>query len=146
MIKTHEQLIRKLIRTLFLVVFVFIILKSFRPQILSWSDNNILKTFLYSFPNLAEAVSGVLILTCILLYFFRILNNRKSPQDLILYLCAALLAGIYVITQELKIHNLGGKNIYDPNDLVFSIIGIVTGFCLVLIISNSKITNYFQNS
>jgi hypothetical protein len=54
------------------------------------------------------------------------------PQNLILYLLAVTFAGIYVITQELKIHNLGGQNIYDPNDVVFSILGLIIGFSIVL--------------
>ncbi|MEM7574511.1 MAG: hypothetical protein AAF433_16525 [Bacteroidota bacterium] len=58
-------------------------------------------------------------------------NRRLKLSNQNIYLLAVLLAAIYVTTQELKIHNLGGANIYDPNDLIFSGIGLLTGAFLV---------------
>lgn len=45
---------------------------------------------------------------------------------------AVILAGIYVITQELKVHNLGGNNVFDPNDVVFSCIGLLIGYMIII--------------
>ena len=41
------------------------------------------------------------------------------------YLIATFLAGVYVLSQEVKWHNLGGNNVYDPYDVVASLIGLV---------------------
>lgn len=49
----------------------------------------------------------------------------KTLTEKNIYNTAVSLASIYVITQEFKIHNLGGTNIYDPNDVIASIIGLV---------------------
>lgn len=35
-----------------------------------------------------------------------------------------------MLTQEFELHNLGGNNVYDPNDVAASIIGLV-GMLLV---------------
>ena len=36
-----------------------------------------------------------------------------------------------MLTQEFKLHNLGGNNVYDPYDVVASIVGLVGMFWLV---------------
>lgn len=59
------------------------------------------------------------------------LNGNRDNLNLI-YLLAVVLAGIYVITQELKIHNLGGDNITDTNDIIYSVIGLIIGYAIVL--------------
>ena len=42
-----------------------------------------------------------------------------------IYLVSLMLAAVYVITQEMNFHSLGGNNIYDFNDIVASVIGLV---------------------
>ena len=73
-------------------------------------------------PNLIEAVMDTAVVTMILLN----LKDRfqKQVSDKLVYFISTSLSGIYVITQELKIHNLGGNNVYDFNDLIASIIGL----------------------
>ena len=88
-----------------------------------------------SLPNLFEAIIGVLILTSIGIYLnLRVLRKKWRINRVLLYLIVPILGGIFVITQELKIHDLGGNNIFDKNDVVFSIMGLIIGVLIVILI------------
>lgn len=111
-------------------LFMFMANKFFlRPWVL---ENDLLPLFqliVLSLPNLIEAIMGAFLLTGL---FFR-LRIRFSGRvgafsNGLIYLLAVVVAGLYVSLQELKVHNLGGKNVYDPNDLVFSLIGLLIAF------------------
>ena len=93
------------------------------------------KYSLFSFPNFAEAIVGTITLTYLLLAARNAMSPSKSnvPENA-LYLWAVIVAAIYVISQELNVHSLGGNNIYDPYDLLFSIAGLVIAFVILLII------------
>lgn len=41
------------------------------------------------------------------------------------------IASLYVISQELKFHSLGGNNVYDPYDIAASLIGIAATFIVI---------------
>ena len=88
------------------------------------------KLFLLSFPNLCEGIIGVLTLTGIGIY----LNTYLNIPKYFIYILAVVLATIYVTTQELKIHNLGGNNVYDPNDLIFSAVGLFIGTMIIFLL------------
>ncbi|MFT5569288.1 MAG: hypothetical protein ACJAZM_000895 [Cyclobacteriaceae bacterium] len=47
------------------------------------------------------------------------------------YLVAAGLALIYSVSQEYKFHNFGGNNVYDPNDIIASLIGLSMTYGLI---------------
>lgn len=82
--------------------------------------------------NFFESVIGVIILTGIVLYLnLKLLNIRHQFANNTIYILATILAGIYVITQEFKIHNFGGNNVYDINEVYFSIVGLMFGFFTV---------------
>lgn len=117
----------KLARIQVLIILLFVAFKLIRKSVLEHEPAELIQVFLYSFPNFCEGVVGVLSLTMLGLYSNRWL--RFSNQTI--YLLAVFLAAVYVITQELKVHNLGGANIYDPNDLIFSGIGLLTGAILI---------------
>ncbi|MBX2872408.1 MAG: hypothetical protein KTR30_09920 [Saprospiraceae bacterium] len=119
--------IRKMARIQLLIIVVFVIGKAIRPSILETQAPEFFKIFLLSFPNFCESVIGVLTLTMLGLYA----NRRLKLSNQAIYIIATLLAAVYVITQEFRIHNLGGKNIYDPNDVIFSVIGLLVGFACV---------------
>ncbi len=119
--------IRKIARIQIVIIIVFIIFKAIRRTVLENNPPELFKLFLLSFPNFCEAIVGVLTLTMIGLY----INKKLKLQNDLIYLIASILAAIFVITQEVKIHNLGGNNIYDPNDVLFSIIGLTIGFVIV---------------
>ncbi len=119
--------ILKMARIQIVVIVLFIFFKVIRPSILRSESHEFFKKFLLSFPNFCEGVIGVLVLTGVGLYF----NKYLKTKNLTIYITAIIFASIFVITQEVKIHNLGGENIYDPNDLIYSIIGILTGAMIV---------------
>lgn len=111
------------------VIILFVVMKKLvRPYVLDNDFPLFMDIIVLSFPNLCEGIIGVLSATVVLLY----LNNRSLRWKAYhIYLIATFLAGIYVITQEFKLHNIGGNNIYDLYDVLFSIIGLGIGFYLV---------------
>ncbi|MRX28169.1 hypothetical protein [Kangiella sp. HZ709] len=110
-----------------IVIVLFVFSKWLRPDVLSTEGYVLFKLFLLSFPNLVEGIIGVLTLTVIGIY----LKKYTKITYRVTYLLAITLATIYVTTQELKFHNLGGNNVYDPNDLIFSAVGILVGAFII---------------
>jgi hypothetical protein len=102
------------------------------PSVLKSTSPEFFKIALLSLPNFFEAIIGTLTLTGIGL----IINDKRRKQyqidSKLIYLLAVIFAGIYVSTQELKIHNLGGNNVFDKNDLIFSFIGLTIGYLIVM--------------
>ncbi len=125
--------IKNYVRYLFGIAFAIFMLNKFylRP----WVVENELPTFfqivVFSIPNLIEAVFGVLILTGLLLQFRPYFEKTKLIKDTTIYLLAVGLAGVYVISQEYKFHNLGGNNVYDPYDVAASMMGLLLTFVLI---------------
>ena len=96
------------------------------------TEPGVIKTFLWSYPNLCEAVIGSLLVGNLIL----MLNRRFAQVSLTsikLALLSVSVAGVYVILQEFKVHNLGGANTYDPNDVLFSIIGLLISFIYIAV-------------
>ena len=123
-----------LIKVHFALLLVFVIFKLIRPPVLQSQAPNWVKTTLLSLPNLFEALIGILLLTALGLYLNRnVLPEKRRIGPTALYALVPILGGVYVITQELKIHNLGGPNVYDFNDLVFSVIGLVIGYVYLVV-------------
>jgi len=97
-----------------------------RPIIVKGNYDEIWVILVNSFPNFAEAIFGSILTSMILLKVReRFVENWGRISDIVIYSCASLITGIYVISQEIKFHNFGGNNIYDPNDVIASIIGVV---------------------
>ena len=106
-----------------------------RPFVLERDFSEPFRVFVFSFPNLCEAVVGTLTLTYIGLFInYRRLQPSRRIRDGYLYLMATLIAAVYVILQELKIHNLGGENVYDPFDVLFSVIGLVIAYSILILL------------
>lgn len=121
-----------LARIQIVVILLFLILRLIRPPILTSDSPLFVKTILLSLPNFFEAIVGMLTLTGLGLFLNdRFLQNRVKEKWI--YLMAAVVTAVYTITQELKFHNLGGENITDPNDVLYSIIGLVVGYMMVLL-------------
>ena len=90
-----------------------------------------LEVVLYSFPNTAEAIIGMTNVAGLLFVARSILRPRfDAVPDWAISLLAMVLAGIYVISQEVKLHNLGGANVYDPYDVAASLLGLAVTFGL----------------
>ncbi|WP_350293726.1 hypothetical protein [uncultured Croceitalea sp.] len=108
--------ILKLARIQFVLIALFVFFKLIRPSVLELNLPEGMKITLLSLPNFFEAVIGVLILTGIGLYLnLRGLSEKLRIGRNLLYAIVPIIGGIYVITQEMKIHNLGGNNVYDKN-------------------------------
>lgn len=118
------------IQVLFIIVFVFF--KLIRPSVLKSASPEFLKKILLSLPNFFQSVIGVLILTGIGLILNSRLNKKKQVRHKLIYLLAVIIAAIYVITQELNIYNIRGNNTLDYNDLIFSCIGLLIGYWIIL--------------
>jgi len=85
-----------------------------------------------SIPNLIEAIVGTLISIGVLFQLRQYIGMEVGNfNDKIVYLAAVSIAGLYVISQEFKFHNLGGNNVYDPYDVYASIIGLILTLGLV---------------
>ena len=125
--------ILKLARIQICIIPLFVFFKMIRPTVLEGNAPEWVKITLLSLPNFFEAVTGVLVLTGIGLYLnLRFLTKKRQIGNNLLYIMATIVSGIYVITQELKIHNLGGINVFDKNDIVFSLIGLIIGYLIVV--------------
>lgn len=134
MIKTQNM--KALIRIyLGAIISYFVVKFVVRPFILENEYTGLVKIFVLSYPNFCEAVAGTLVVVFNLLLLRGFLIKKKPTyiiQEKLLYLIGSLLAGIYVILQEFKIHNLGGRNVYDPYDVVFSVAGLIITYFLLI--------------
>jgi len=52
-------------------------------------------------------------------------------KDISIHILAVSIASIYTISQELKFHDLVGNNVYDPYDIIASIIGLIMTFGII---------------
>ena len=126
--------IKKYVSYLFVTVFILFVLNRFyvKPFVLENNYPDIFQIFVLSLPNFSEAVMGTLLLTGILLQLRQFLGDKLIFFNTTrVYLTALILASIYVISQEFKLHNIGGNNVYDPYDLVASIIGLTLTYMII---------------
>ena len=126
--------IKKYIRTLFaFAILVFVLNKLYlRPWVLETQLPELFSIFVLSVPNLIEAFVGTLLLTGILLQIRQYFNKDfGSLKETHIYLIAAGMAGVYSISQEYKLHNLGGNNVFDVYDVIASVAGLVIAFGVI---------------
>ncbi len=122
--------VKKYIQRVFLIAFIIFFLNKFylRPWVLENDLPSFLKVIVYSLPNLIEAIMGTTVVTGIA---FRLREYaKKEISDSYIYLIAVFLAALYTISQELKFHNLGGNNVYDFNDVIASVVGLIFTYSL----------------
>lgn len=126
--------IYKLFKTQIIFIVVFTFFKLIRRPVVEHQPPEWIKITLYSLPNFFEAIIGVLTLVAIgLIINRRILKGDKKIKKRLIYTMAPIIGGVYVITQELNLHSfIGGENVYDFNDIVFSIIGLIVGYFIVI--------------
>lgn len=120
--------VRRLVRGQLLVILIFIVFKISRPSLLKMDLSPFWEIVVWSFPNFCEALAGMFMLTAMALIFTR---NKNYPP-LSIYITSGIVAAIYVITQEMKLYNLGGDNVYDPYDVLFSVLGLIVSFLIIL--------------
>ncbi len=115
------------------VLALFVFKAIMRPWVRQNDFHEAFTLVLNSLPNFLEAVVGVPLLTIALFSLrHRYIKRMQKMSERSIYFIATILAAVYVITRELKIHNLGGNNIYDPNDVVASVIGLLFMWALML--------------
>lgn len=116
--------VKRYVSYLFGVVFVVFTLNKlyFRPWVIENELPPFFQRIVFSIPNLLEAILGTLVLTGILLHLRQYVKQAKNMKDTTVYLLAVSIASLYVISQELKFHNLDGNNVYDPYDLIASLL------------------------
>jgi len=103
-----------------------------RPWVRANLEESALLILVNSLPNFIEALIGTVVLAGIgFVLRTRFSDKLANTTDRTIYAFATLLAGIYVITQEINLHSLGGNNVYDPYDLGASIIGLLFTFVVL---------------
>ena len=130
----REIPIKKYVRYLFGVAILLFFLNKlyFRPWIIENGSIDLLMIVTYSIPNLLEAIIGTLIFTGLLFQTRQYFNEKISTiKDIYIHIMAVSIVGFYVISQELTFHNIGGNNVYDPYDLIASIIGLAGTFAII---------------
>ena len=115
------------VRYVFPLALIVFVLNKFvlRPWVLERDSAEALVVLVYSLPNFIEAIAGTLLLTVMALQLRARFHERLGRlNDPSVFLIASALAGLYVVSQELEFHNLGGNNVYDPYDLLASLLGL----------------------
>ena len=103
-----------------------------RPLVLEANAPWWLDTFVLSVPNTLEALIGTTWLAVAAMTARRRgVRGISRMREVTIYSVVTVLAAVYVITQELKIHDLGGRNLYDPMDVVGSVIGLAAAYGLL---------------
>lgn len=125
-----------LFRIQILVILSFVIVKFIlRPIVTNHSDSKVLEVFVYSYPNFCEAIIGAIVIVVIMFSIAGFLKQKNPAiriNNFFLYILSIALTGAYVILQEFKIHNLGGENVYDRYDVLFSVMGLIVAFYLLV--------------
>lgn len=132
--ETNKIIIKKYISYVFVTVFILFVLNRFyvRPFVLGNDFPEVFQIVVLSLPNFSEAVMGILLITGILLQIRQFLRHKLNPfKTSHVYLAALILASIYVVSQEFRLHNIGGNNVYDPYDLVASLIGLTLAYMTI---------------
>ncbi len=125
--------VRKLFRIQILTTLIFVVFKFSRPSVLEGGSPDLVKIIFLSLPNFFEAIVGMATVCALgLVANHRLLRVPKRLKAEYIYLLSALFTAVYVITQEFKLHNIGGNNVYDPNDVLFSVIGLIIGYVIIL--------------
>lgn len=129
-----EISIKKYVTHLFSIAFLIFVLN--KLYIRTWIlENELPEIFLivtFSIPNLLEAIIGTLLATGVLLQIRHHFNKKfGSVKNTYVHILAVFIASIYVISQELNFHSLGGNNVYDPYDIVASLIGLFGTFGII---------------
>lgn len=128
-----------LVGILFVVIMAYFLVKFLmRPFVIKQEALDFLNVFVYSFPNFCEAVTGSIFITLLLIVGNGLLTNINAGyriNEKLLYFAAVIIAGAYVLLQEYNVHSLGGINVFDPNDALFSIIGLATAYSIINVVN-----------
>jgi len=120
-IKTQIWVIYGICAVLFLVHRYLV-----RSWIVEQSEAGFVLIVVNSLPNFIEGIVGTMLLAGIGLSV-RILSrpNKVNLESKLFFNVVTLIAAAYVITQELNWYNISRANVYDPYDIVASILGLI---------------------
>ncbi|MFK7802500.1 MAG: hypothetical protein AB8G95_12770 [Anaerolineae bacterium] len=127
--------LKRYITYVFVCSFVIFAFNRFiiRPWLIGSVPSSFALLVSYSLPNFIEALMGTFAITGLLFVCRSRLKNGESwLADRGVYGVGVLAAGIYVITQELNLHQLGGNNVFDPYDIVASVLGLLVAIFLLM--------------
>lgn len=122
-----ELRLRRYVRALFAGAFAVFMVNKFalRPAFESRPLPEALGVLTYSVPNFCEAVMGLTVISGLLWWSQQrglALFRGWRPRGILAL--ATVLTGTYVLTQEVGMHRLGGNNVFDPNDVLASLLGL----------------------
>ena len=120
-IKTQIWVIYGICTVLFLVHRYLV-----RSWVIEQSEAGFVLIIVNSLPNFIEGIVGTMLLAGIGLSI-RILSrpNQVNLESKLFFNVVSLVAATYVITQELNWYNISRANVYDPYDIVASILGLI---------------------
>ena len=104
-----------------------------RPWVLENAVNGPVTVVVNSLPNLVEAIVGTILIAGILLDIWRRVGGPRFYLDCTtIYAVATVIAGLFVILSEVNWIRFRGPNVYDPNDLAASVLGLFLIYFLLV--------------
>ena len=104
-----------------------------RPWVLENAVNGPVTVVVNSLPNLVEAIVGTITIAGFLLDIRqRVAGPRFYSDSTTVYAVATVIAGLFVILSEVNWIRFRGPNVYDPNDLVASVLGLFLIYFLLV--------------
>jgi len=131
-----EILIKRHIKVIFITAFLLFVLNKLylRNEVLNSDSELLLRIIVLSLPNALEAIMGMFIVVGLLLiargYFD---STFKFLSDTVVYMLGLFITAIYVFSQEINLHSIGGNNTFDPFDLIASAVGLFISLGVVFV-------------
>ena len=131
-----EILIKRHIKVIFITAFLLFVLNKLylRNEVLNSDSELLLRIIVLSLPNAVEAIMGMFIVVGLLLiargYFD---STLKLLSDTVVYMLGLFITAIYVFSQEINLHSIGGNNTFDPFDLIASAVGLFISLSVVFV-------------
>ena len=98
-----------------------------RPWVLHSVDGGPAVVIVNSLPNFIEAIIGTIDIAIALALLARASSwFRHRVKGNMQYVIATAIAGVFVVLSELNVISIRGPNVSDPNDIVASILGLLT--------------------
>ena len=104
-----------------------------RPWVLENVVSGPVTVVVNSLPNLVEAIVGTIWIAGTLLDIWRRVGGPRFYLDCTyIYKVATVIAGLFVILSEVNWIRFRGPNVYDPNDLAASVLGLFLVYFLLV--------------
>ena len=98
----------------------------FRPWILESYEEGVLDIIANSYPNFLEGIIGSITLGSLGLWFKNGAGTWSPEHETATFFnWVTIVAALYVVTQELNWFTVTRVNVYDPYDVIASVIGLI---------------------